>query len=80
MPFIANNGQTDENVTFYANTFGGTVFVTKKREISYSMPDFQKTDLLEKKHPDIKQNIPATQCILSHYAIQKNDFFNRFYK
>ena len=29
MPFIANEGQTDERVMFYANTFGGTVFVTK---------------------------------------------------
>jgi hypothetical protein len=30
MPFIANNGQVDEQVIFYAKTFGGTVFVTKE--------------------------------------------------
>ncbi len=29
IPFIVNNGQVDKQVRFYANTFGGTVFVTK---------------------------------------------------
>ncbi|MDP3980586.1 MAG: hypothetical protein Q8Q33_04130, partial [Chlamydiota bacterium] len=38
MPFIANEGQTDEKVAFYADTFGGTVFVTKDGEIVYSLP------------------------------------------
>ncbi|KKS28067.1 MAG: cell surface glycoprotein (S-layer protein) [Parcubacteria group bacterium GW2011_GWC2_42_11] len=38
MPFIANNGQVDEQVKFYAKTFGGTVFVTKEGEIVYSLP------------------------------------------
>jgi len=27
MPFIANEGQTDEQVAYYAKTFGGTVCV-----------------------------------------------------
>ncbi len=35
LPFIANNGQVDEQVRFYAKTFGGTVFVTKDGEIVY---------------------------------------------
>ena len=39
MPFIANNGQVDKQVKFYANTFGGTVFVTKDGEIVYSLPN-----------------------------------------
>ena len=39
MPFIANNGQVDEQVRFYAKTFGGTVFVTKDGEIVYSLPE-----------------------------------------
>ena len=38
MPFIANNGQVDGQVQFYAKTFGGTVFVTKDGEIVYSLP------------------------------------------
>ncbi|MBF8275302.1 MAG: hypothetical protein HW390_375, partial [Candidatus Brocadiaceae bacterium] len=38
MPFIANEGQVDESVAFYARTFGGTVFVTKNGEIVYSLP------------------------------------------
>ena len=39
MPFIANNGQMDERVKFYANTFGGTVFVTEDGEIVYALPN-----------------------------------------
>jgi hypothetical protein len=38
MPFIANEGQYDERVAFYARTFGGTVFVTKGGDIVYSLP------------------------------------------
>src|SRR3990167_2069309 len=38
MPFIANEGQTDAKVAFYANTFGGAVFVTKDGDIVYSLP------------------------------------------
>ena len=38
IPFVANNGQVDAQVKFYANTFGGTVFVTKEGEIVYSLP------------------------------------------
>ncbi|MFZ0449586.1 MAG: hypothetical protein WAL98_10100 [Desulfatiglandaceae bacterium] len=36
MPFIANEGQMGKDVRFYAKTFGGTVYVTKTREIIYS--------------------------------------------
>ena len=39
IPFIANNGQVDERVKFYAKTFGGTVFVTKDGEIVYALPN-----------------------------------------
>ncbi len=39
IPFIANNGQVDERVKFYAKTFGGTVFVTNDGEIVYSLPN-----------------------------------------
>ena len=38
VPFIANEGQADERVAFYARTFGGTVFVTRAGEIVYALP------------------------------------------
>ena len=38
VPFIANQGQHDQSVRFYAPTFGGTVFVTDDGEIVYSLP------------------------------------------
>jgi hypothetical protein len=38
MPFIENRGQIkNKSVRFYANTFAGTVFVTDKGEIVYSL-------------------------------------------
>ena len=36
MPFIANEGQTAKEVGFYASTFGGAIYVTKKGEMVYS--------------------------------------------
>ena len=44
IPFVANNGQVDAQVKFYANTFGGTVFVTKDGEIVYSLPKFENKE------------------------------------
>jgi len=38
LPFIANEGQINEDTSFYARTFGGTVFITRKGEIVYSLP------------------------------------------
>lgn len=38
VPFLANEGQIDGRVKFYARTFGGAVFVTKDGEIVYSIP------------------------------------------
>ncbi len=38
MPFIENQGQTDDSVKFYAKTFGGTVFVTENGELVYTLP------------------------------------------
>ncbi len=42
IPFIANKGQMNERVAFYANTFGGSIFVTKAGEIVYSLPGMDK--------------------------------------
>jgi hypothetical protein len=58
VPFIANEGQIkDDSVRFYANTFGGTVYVTKSGQIVYSLPKFDqktgegvKSNQIEHKH------------------------------
>src|SRR5438876_55654 len=39
IPFIANAGQSDPAVAYYARTFAGTVFVTRDGRIVYSLPD-----------------------------------------
>ena len=41
IPFILNQGQTDKEVKFYARTFGGTIFVTEKGEMIYSLPKIE---------------------------------------
>lgn len=38
IPFVVNEGQSDERVRFYANTFWGNVFITHGGEIIYSLP------------------------------------------
>jgi len=38
VPFIENQGQVNKQVAYYAKTFGGTVFVTKKGQLVYSLP------------------------------------------
>ena len=35
IPFVANEGQVDGKVKYYAKTFGGTVFVNESGEIIY---------------------------------------------
>ena len=47
IPFIANEGQADKKVAFYANTFGGTVFVTNEGEIVYALPKALGVESLE---------------------------------
>src|SRR3990172_2817213 len=57
MPFIANNGQVDEQVKFYAKTFGGTMFVTKEGEIVYALPCSEKAeDSRHEEPPQINLN------------------------
>ncbi len=44
VPFIKNEGQTDKKVSFYAKTFGGTLFVTKEGKLIYSFPKYEEKD------------------------------------
>jgi hypothetical protein len=46
VPFIANQDQTDSRVAFYAPTFAGTLFVTKKGVLVYSLPGWTLTERL----------------------------------
>jgi len=44
IPFITNTGQVDEAALFYANTFSGSVFITKEGQIVYSLPQEDKEE------------------------------------
>ena len=37
VPFLANEGQVDAQVAYYAPTFAGTVFVTRRGEVVYAL-------------------------------------------
>ena len=62
MPFITNQGQVAKEVGFYAKTFRGTVYVTRRGEIVYSLT---KKDLdqasakgdKEKKGPNVQVSV-----------------------
>lgn len=56
IPFILNQGQTDEDVKFYAKAFGGTVFITKHGEIVYALPDSEKAIAIKEEFIDGKLN------------------------
>ncbi|MCF6149919.1 MAG: hypothetical protein E3K37_14795 [Candidatus Kuenenia sp.] len=62
IPFIANEGQADKKVAYYANTFGGTVFITKDGEIVYSMPKALGVESAESR---VESSDVETQCIAS---------------
>ena len=39
VPFIENKGQVEsDNVSFYAKTFGGTLFVERNGTLTYNLP------------------------------------------
>jgi len=52
IPFIANQGQYEDDVEFYAQTFGGTVFVTEDGALHYALirarEDERRTSVLLK--------------------------------
>ena len=57
LPFIANQGQINKDVSFYARTFGGTLFVTGKGEMVYSLPRISKGNTSEKITGDKKIDV-----------------------
>ena len=49
VPFIENMGQIEnKNVSFYAKTFGGTVFVERNGSLTYSLPCEDKSGIVIK--------------------------------
>ncbi|UCE18936.1 MAG: VCBS repeat-containing protein [Gemmatimonadota bacterium] len=46
IPFIANDGQYDEQVAYSARTFGGTVFITHDGDIVYALQHVQRDNTL----------------------------------
>ena len=60
VPFLANEGQVDEEVSFYARTFGGTLYVTKKGEMVYSLPlvEARQDNLTEQETPKQQERKP----------------------
>jgi len=62
IPFILNQGQADKKVKFYANTFGGTVFVTENGEMIYSLQKAERDrKALKQKEKALKPDSKAVK-------------------
>ncbi|HEX3033822.1 MAG TPA: SBBP repeat-containing protein [Thermodesulfobacteriota bacterium] len=61
IPFITNQGQTDEEVKFYANTFGGTVFITREGEIIYSLPKVEDMKQVKRSVKEVVSPAPKSE-------------------
>jgi len=62
IPFILNQGQMDKRVKFYANTFGGTVFVTENGEMIYSLQKAERDrKALKQRGKTVKPNSNAVK-------------------
>src|SRR5262245_51243630 len=51
VPFVANAGQSDPRVAYYASTFSGTVFVTKEGELVYALPAPEQREAVGPREP-----------------------------
>ena len=54
VPFVANHGQFADEVSYYAKTLSGTLFVTNKGELVYNLP---KIEVTGSKHDEEKQEV-----------------------
>jgi hypothetical protein len=62
IPFIENQGQiADEQVRFYAKTFGGAIYVTKEGEMIYSFLKSETNHNPRKRHIENKPDSEITQ-------------------
>ena len=58
VPFIANTGQIDNtDVSFYAHTFAGTLFVENSGTITYSLPRNHTNVVIKETFPEKQGNI-----------------------
>ncbi len=72
IPFIQNTGQTNKQVSFYAKTFAGTVFITKDGQIVYSLPAKDKKIVAIK---EVFPNLKKAQVKGEEKAITKVNYF-----
>ncbi len=57
VPFVKNQGQVDDDVSFYASTLGGTLYVTRSGELVYNFPKLEVIDSkIEKSGKLVKQS------------------------
>lgn len=70
LPFIANDGQVDTDVAFYADITGGTVFVTTDGGIVYSMkgdPDFVLREVFTRSLPNRVMGSGPAEAVVNFY-------------
>jgi len=60
VPFIANEGQVDPRVAYYAPTFAGTLFVTRQGELVHALPSPAAPTRETRSSPKLGWNLTET--------------------
>jgi hypothetical protein len=68
LPFIANEGQVDAQVAYYAPTFAGTLFVTQRGELVYALSGPRTDAPRERGRPSSKPGWSLTETLLGGRA------------
>ena len=63
VPFIANEGQVDGQVAYYAPTFAGTLFVTQQGELVYALSGPQTDAKRDRGHPSSTPGWSLTEAL-----------------
>lgn len=77
IPFIENQGQIHDDVKYYAQTFGGTVFITKDGKIIYRLPKSSEREN-QKNHCEQRRDEAAPNSIVEKKgdaSLARNDHF-----
>jgi hypothetical protein len=68
VPFVANQGQVDARVAYYAPTFAGTLFVTRRGELVYALSGPRTDPKRDRGRPSANPGWSLTETLLGGHA------------
>ncbi len=61
IPFVANEGQIDRDIAYYARTFAGTIYVTKEGSMTYSLRKGDRRAAFKEEVSGVNNPVPIGQ-------------------